>query len=1000
MEENAPAVVFDRQAIAGGVERLPLWGELNAPWYRATYAEAIAAAGIDGDDDAALADFWRRQGYAQGHRPTWLFDEAGYLARYPDVVMGTSLGIFASGFMHYCESGFLARDPHWLFSEEDYFFQNRDLTLALVRAQGWTNGYDHFLRVGEREGRSGSRFFDPNLFQAQCEERRIQRDGRFGGFLTLLEAPEAREIRASWYFDPQWYAEAYPEAVQAVADGAYRSLLHHYLTNPSQRSYDPNAFFSEAFYLDAAPDIVGAIEEGVFRNGYDHFLRHGLKEGRMPHPAHDLAPFAAREDVQTAVRQGRYADVFVCYVARRDAAASETPAPPPMTLAQRAWLELERARTMLPSLARTPLDFSLKSAPTLTIIVLGHGDLFRTLTSLASIGSALDGRIDLVVVEPVPRDRALDLADFIDGASVLRVRRAAPVGEALSIALGVAKAAHSLVLRSGERLEAQALRAAYDAVMARPSGRGHGCGFVTGQVLDAEGTVHEAGIRLHRDGVPRVLGRGMRAFADECGIRRACDFGYAGPVVAETDALRTACGRALREPLGVILAAAALTVAGDGKEVWYEPYFVSHLPAMPQPAGDETQAIAAFVRTGFHAALRWMPQPPPGTVSGDDWGGVGARVLFVTETPVDRRLGGLEVRRCDLLAAMIAHGARITVLALAPARTQDAFWQAGLSDRIEQVVAASYGEIAGFLLEKGAIFDVVWLSGTAAAGRIVPLLEQNPVTRGGEGYVLDAGWLLAEETNRRRHVGLVNDPELYRRELEKELAPGWFCQTILALHKTDAALIAAAGYADVKVLGHAVSPCPGVPSFDERQGLVHALPIRRSGDATHDGLAGMANHVMPVLNRRLPPEAMLSVIGHIAPDVDLFSLTQHPRMAPFIAEAAPEQRYARGRIMIAPSRVAAGLPYEIMRAAAYGMPAVIGPDLAASLGWENERECLVSRFEDTASFADAISRLYTDRPLWERLSAAARDAVTRDGDPWRFDRIVSTILKDARSLTD
>nr|WP_306296500.1 glycosyltransferase [Acidomonas methanolica] len=249
---------------------------------------------------------------------------------------------------------------------------------------------------------------------------------------------------------------------------------------------------------------------------------------------------------------------------------------------------------------------------------------------------------------------------------------------------------------------------------------------------------------------------------------------------------------------------------------------------------------------------------------------------------------------------------------------------------------------------------------------------------------------------RRRLTGGVADEALFRRELSAELAAAWLARVVVTLQPHDAALLAGLGFRDLPRLGHRIAVPETAPDFGARAGLVHTLPIRAPGDAAHDGLDSFVHSILPLLDRSLPAEADLLIAGPVDAAVDLFPLTLLPRMAPLRQADDPDSLYRTGRVMIAPSRVAAGLPYEVMRAAAFGLPAVIGPDLAQQLEWRDGEECLVAALHETARFASAVERLYSDETLWRHVSRTARDAVRRMADPARFAADLDAILRQAR----
>lgn len=92
------------------------------------------------------------------------FDEAGYLAQYPDVAQAVAQGLLESGRQHYMEWGLNeGRNPNTLFSEEWYLTQNADVAEAVV--QGFlSNGFAHYQSWGWAEGRAPSLWMDPAAY--------------------------------------------------------------------------------------------------------------------------------------------------------------------------------------------------------------------------------------------------------------------------------------------------------------------------------------------------------------------------------------------------------------------------------------------------------------------------------------------------------------------------------------------------------------------------------------------------------------------------------------------------------------------------------------------------------------------------------------------------------------------------------------------------------------------------------------------------------------------
>jgi glycosyltransferase involved in cell wall biosynthesis len=100
--------------------------------------------------------------------------------------------------------------------------------------------------------------------------------------------------------------------------------------------------------------------------------------------------------------------------------------------------------------------------------------------------------------------------------------------------------------------------------------------------------------------------------------------------------------------------------------------------------------------------------------------------------------------------------------------------------------------------------------------------------------------------------------------------------------------------------------------------------------------------------------------------------------------------YDRARVLVAPTRFGAGIPFKVHHAAAHGLPVLATPLPAAQLGWTDGDELLVGA--DPAQLAAQACRLHEDEALWTALRHRALDRVTRDCAPGEFRRRLSDVL--------
>jgi hypothetical protein len=159
-----------------------VWARFDPGFYAAANPAAHSLT-----DAAELLAHYLTQGAAAGFSPNRWFDEAFYRQTNDDVAELIRLGHLASGFEHYCQTGFATRAPHWLFDPAFYHAHNPSLTEDVLQAAGFANAYDHFLKHGAAEQRPCHPFFDPAAYMGYVQDtcKKWSQGGRRGGAGTL-----------------------------------------------------------------------------------------------------------------------------------------------------------------------------------------------------------------------------------------------------------------------------------------------------------------------------------------------------------------------------------------------------------------------------------------------------------------------------------------------------------------------------------------------------------------------------------------------------------------------------------------------------------------------------------------------------------------------------------------------------------------------------------------------------------------------------------------------
>ena len=694
------------------------WAYVDTAWYRTTYADSEGLAEASDDDVVA---FYLDEGQPLGHSPNPLFDEAWYRSRNPEVVAAIEQGAFRSGFEHYCRHGLEDASPLWLFSERLYRKANPDLAAALRPGGAFANGYDHFLRTayspGARTARPfGMPFFDAAFYASESGAfGHAAFDGKSALHHYLTQGSAKRpELRASLQFDPDWYAQRYPEIAARVAAGEWRSCLHHYLTNDRPGDHDPLAWFSETFYAEHYPDVAVAVQHGVFRNCYEHFLAAGVRELRLPVGGVDLRRYATG-DVLAAVRSGAYHDVFEHFLATDPKFDDQREAESrPLDETQTKRLFKDAARRALPIFGRTPIDFTLSGPPALSVVVVAHNQIELTMNALASLRENFPGPTELILVDNGSTDETTGISRYVRGAKIIRNTSNEGFVTANNIGFEAATADVTLLLNNDVRLGFGAIAAAMRRIASDPK-----IGAVGAKIVRTNGMLQEAGCILWRNGDTLGYMRDAPADAPEANFVRDVDFCSAAFLLMRTSLARELGGfDADFSPAYCEDVDLCLRIWEAGFRVVYDPaVVVEHLEYGTSSKLRATATLMQRGRTKLVAKHRdrlrfQLPKNAHMAIYARARRSGRGRVLFIEDRVPLRRFGSGYVRSNDIIAAMGRLGWNVTVFPMLPFDYGRLSLFADFPDTAELMHTRIVADLEAHLEERNRYYDRVWIART------------------------------------------------------------------------------------------------------------------------------------------------------------------------------------------------------------------------------------------------------------------------------------------------
>lgn len=946
-----------------------------------------------------LHAFYLETGQRYGHSPNRYFDEIWYREAYSDVRRDLIQEKWRSGFEHYCAEGYRRHSPHWLFDESDYLRRYPELTRRFLDEQGLANGYDHYLEIGEARYYTGHQFFDDELCRRLALRFPDYFDSSIGLFASWLNLPSsiADAGRVSWYFDPVWYLERYPEVRREIAEGRYSSALHHYLTNDRPRKFDPQDMFSEQDYEAAHPDVVACLELGSFRNGYEHFLRFGAHEGRVPKTGVDLGTHMSRTRVRNDVRNRLYDSAFAHLVAARTgevqrAALVETPE---IEETQSRILFEREAEAQLPTFARHPLDFTVSGVPELSVIVVVYDRIALTMQSLSSLRANYSGAIQLIVVDSGSHDQTRRLGELLRGAKILRFRYNIGYLEGCNVALAEVEAPFVLYLNNDLRLYPCSITHALQRLRSDES-----IAAVGAKLIRSNMRLQEAGSIIWRDGATYGYRREDNPNLPEANFVRDVDYVSAAFLMTRASVLRRLGGYDLRyRPAYFEDTDLCVRILKMGLRIVYDPnVVVEHLEyGSSGSAGSQALMHAnlrIFARTHQDFLRHQQPAHIRNAVQARERRSDRKHILFVEDRLPLRRLGSGYVRSNDIVREMAALGYQVTVFPMLPRDQSELELFGDFPETVELVADQHLSTFPDFIQARAGYYDLVWVGRTHNMARLLPIMNEASRYLPSGGAVLDTEVISTPRTLERVKVLDLPKPALdFDEMLRRELECAHYCQQIVAVTRHDASLVRRAGYENVSVLGHEMRTRPTGSAFENRNNILFLGALHDEGAPNHDSLEWFVGEVLPILDDMLPTDVRFTIAGFIHPSVDVSVFARHPRVdiVGAVHDLAP--LFDQHRVFVAPTRFAGGLPYKVQEAASLGLPMVVTSLLASQVGWQDSVELLSAPADNAAEFASSIARLYQDSALWTQLRNAALKAVERDCAPARFRQDLSAILQ-------
>jgi GT2 family glycosyltransferase len=666
-----------------------------------------------------------------------------------------------------------------------------------------------------------------------------------------------------------------------------------------------------------------------------------------------------------------------------------------MDVIKRALRDQMKARLDAFLAGKETLRLPRSEAPDVSIILVVYNQAELTFGCLASIAetlSATDFGVEVVIVDNASTDLTGALLGRTENATVIANGTNLHFLRAVNFAATRAHGRNLLLLNNDAQLLPGSLASALRTLDTDTS-----IGAVGGRIILPDGKLQEAGSIIWNDGTCTGFARGESPTTPDVMFQRDVDYCSGAFLLTPTALFREMGSFDERfAPAYYEETDYCVRLWESGRRVVYDPdAAIVHYEFGSAAADEDALRLQAANHAMFvsrHAEwLQGQYAPSPlNAFSARTARAAAPRILVIDDRVPKVELGSGYPRANRLLHGLIEAGAQV---AFFPVFRHPETWHGvrrALDKRIEVLILAEASEMRDFLIARRGHFDAFLVCRPPNMEMFLEAAGPGRRLLGDAALLYDAEALFAT----RKLLAMEADGEPAGEAERHGMIAGEVSLTRLAdavisvaQHEKD--LLDEYGVRRVHLLGHALDDEPLPTAFEERDEIVFLGVIQDEKAPNADAVRWFATEILPRLRTELGREDLrLTVVGLVKADSVAAMDGDQLDLRGMVDELPPA--LTRARILVVPTRFAAGIPHKAHQAAALGIPMVVTGLIARQLGWRDGDEVLVA--DDPAGFAAACARLYADAALWEHIRQSALARVRQDCSPDAFDAKLREIV--------
>jgi GT2 family glycosyltransferase len=631
-----------------------------------------------------------------------------------------------------------------------------------------------------------------------------------------------------------------------------------------------------------------------------------------------------------------------------------------------------------------------KPAVSIVLVLFNRAEL--TLACLRSIAETVNEEFEVILVDNASSDDTPRLLEHIHGAHIIRNSENRNFLLGVNQAVRACRGDYILLLNNDAVLLPGAVRNALRTIRGSSD-----IGAVGGKIVLLDGTLQEAGSVIWRDGSCLGYGRGDNPFSPPYMFRRDVDYCSAAFLLTSRSAWDQLGG--LDEtfrPAYYEETDYCLRLWQRGLRVVYEPTSaVIHYEFASSGSVSSATELQADHQRIFEErhrpVLKRHESPTPDRLIHARSRHDGRKILFIDDRVPHLWLGSGFPRAHTLLQALLKYSCFVT---LYPLSETDEPWEVVYSDiprEVEVTVGTQPNMLPLFLKSREGYYDTIVVSRPHNMELLAPVLAENRKSFENVSVIYDAEALFAfREAGLRKLEGIPMSREEFSKTLADEIALAGRADLVISVSELERRTFLEHGIHRVEILGHSVEPAPTCTTFAEREGLLFVGAVHEESSPNGDSLVWFLTEVLPRVLSRLG-NVRLTIAGVNESERVRALAGRSVELAGHVPDLT--DLYGRSRLLIAPTRYAAGIPHKVHESAARGLPVVATSLLARQLGW-TENELAIA--DDAEGFANRCIESYQDETRWTGLRNAALERVRAECSPKAFHEKVGQILRSVK----